>query len=85
MLYKLLKLNTEENKGRLTQFFGRFRRYYKSLNPKSKNKIINKLNEAIVNNKIYMETYSNKRIYKQKNIGLKSLVEKLKKLKKDDK
>ena len=64
-------------------FYKAFTTYYPNLNnTKSKNKIIKKLNQAILDNKFYMVTYGNEKIYNQKNTALKALV---KKLKKDDK
>ena len=63
-------------------FYNIFTTYYPKLNTKSKNKIIKKLNQAILDNIMYMEIFDNEKIYNQKNKALKTLV---KKLKKDDK
>lgn len=63
-------------------FYKAFTTYYPKLNTKSKNEIIKELNQAILNNNMYMEIFDNEKIYNQKNKALKTLVEKLKK---DDK
>lgn len=64
------------------RFYKAFTTYYPRLNTKSKNKIIKKLNEAILDNEIYILTHDNKNIYNQKNKALETLVETIKK---DDK
>ena len=61
-------------------FYKVFTTHYPKLNTKSKNKIIKKLNQAILNNIMYMEIFDNEKIYNQKNKALKTLVKKLKKI-----